>query len=466
MKNKALKKAYVIGSPIAHSLSPAIFSFIAHQEKMSLLYEKCEVKAEELPHFLMQQKLNQDLIGFNITLPLKELMVAHLQSLSLEASATGAVNVALKVGTNFEGHNTDVIGIQKSLKNKNFEANGKNCLLWGAGGAAKAMAYVLGLEKAKTVYVFNRSEKNNPLVTTFNALFPETEFVAVQCLELAILPLSLIVNTTPLGMTGKESGLEYFLQAKQLKFSSGALAYDLIYTPQNTDFLKIASDLGLKTMGGLSMFIYQALATWKIWMGELKEEQRIFIALENYLNGILSVKNEMKPIFLTGFMGAGKSSVGKFLAELTNRPFLDTDQIVTEGYGKSIPEIFSSEGEQRFRELESMAIRKALSHNPAVISLGGGALNQIENFTIVRDCGTLIYLAAKPEVLAFRLKDQVDSRPILQGLTGEARIQKIESLLKVREPIYQEAEYLIQTDDLSEKAVAFEILSQIGEANA
>jgi shikimate dehydrogenase len=165
-------KAGVIGSPISHSLSPFIFNFVARMEGHPINYNLYDVKASDSKSFFQSLKKEKDFLGLNVTLPLKELFLEHIDFISPEVKALGALNVLHFKESKISGFNTDIIGIQKTLEDKKFLVAGKTCLLLGAGGAAKAVAYVLGTMNAKTVLVFNRSEKNRELVNDFSSLFP------------------------------------------------------------------------------------------------------------------------------------------------------------------------------------------------------------------------------------------------------------------------------------------------------
>lgn len=165
-----------------------------------------------------------------------------------------------------------------------------------------------------------------------------------------------------------------------------------------------------------------------------------------------------QPIFLCGFMGVGKSTVGKLLAQKLKCPFYDTDQMITESAGQTVAEIFLS-GEEKFRMLESEEIMKLQVLPAGVVALGGGALKDPVNLRCVQKAGTLIYLGANPATLQARL--QSEARPLLQGHTGEDKLQKISSLLETREIIYQSADITVRTDGKSPEAVTEEILQEL-----
>lgn len=457
-------KACVIGSPVSHSLSPAIFAYISYHERKKIFYEAREVKTPELSLFLESIKKDQEFCGMNVTIPLKEEIRLQVDSLSLAARTVGAVNVVHVKDKRLEGHNTDVIGIEKTFQDAHFHVQDSVCLLWGAGGSAKAVAFVLGERKAKKVYVYNRGSRGADLAHYYASLYPETTFKAIHSLnDLKAEAIDLMINTTPLGMQGQESGLAYFTEAKNLSFSKRALAFDLIYVPSDTDFLKTARSFGLETIGGLGMLIDQAIATWEIWVGPLNDQKVLHQKLKTFLRGMLALRHDERSLFFTGFMGAGKTTCGAKLSELLRRTFIDTDHSIVETYGKSIPAIFADAGESTFRELETKAIHDCLSQRKVIVSLGGGALKAPVNREAIKKSGILVYLKARPEILKARIDQDVTERPLLQGLSENEKLEKIGHLLKEREVLYQEADVTIETSDKTPEDICFELVSSLGE---
>jgi shikimate dehydrogenase len=455
-------KALVIGSPVSHSLSPAIFSFISHDQKMNLEYQTRDVKAHEVESFFTSIRTQKDFVGMNVTIPLKEVVLPLMNTVSSAARAIGAVNVIYMKDGLGHGDNTDVIGIEKTFSNASFKVSDSVCLLWGAGGSAKAVAFVLGERKARKVYIFNRGTRGVELAQQYSQLYPDTLFTAITNLsEIKHVDLSLMINTTPLGMQGQESGYEYFSQARSLSFSKNALAFDLIYVPAQTDFLKVSEELGLKTVGGLGMLIDQALATWEIWIAPLKDIKLLHDKLNTFLKGILKLRYDLSPIYLTGFMGAGKSTVGKRLSEMIKREFVDTDSFIEQSSGKTIAEIFLN-GEEQFREMESEAIKINANKPNTIISLGGGSLKLEDNLKIIKKTGRLIYLKADPMTLESRVSAQNVVRPLLKDLDTEARVERITSLLAERESYYSSADLIVNAQVSNPMEVCFEVISKIG----
>ena len=151
-------------------------------------------------------------------------------------------------------------------------------------------------------------------------------------------------------------------------------------------------------------------------------------------------------ICLVGFMGTGKSTAGKIVAQQLGKRYIETDAIIEEKAGKSIPEIFSEDGELRFRELEIETIHEASSNVDTVFSLGGGAvLNQI-NVMYMRQSSVIICLTARPDVIFQRISnDGKEKRPLL---AKDDPLQEIKKLLATRAPFYAAAtDLIIETSD-------------------
>jgi shikimate kinase len=142
-------------------------------------------------------------------------------------------------------------------------------------------------------------------------------------------------------------------------------------------------------------------------------------------------------LFLIGYRGSGKSTVGASLAAVLNRPFLDTDAWIEQYAHRSISEIFSSDGEEAFRDLETFAIEQLLREPSLVVSLGGGAVLRARNRELLRQSGRIVWLRAEPEVLAQRLSADSIRGVFRPSLTGEDPIREIEHVLATRTPIYQ-----------------------------
>lgn len=153
----------------------------------------------------------------------------------------------------------------------------------------------------------------------------------------------------------------------------------------------------------------------------------------------------MNNIILVGFMGTGKSVVGKKLAAKLNKDFVESDDVIEAREKMPIRDIFEKKGEPYFRRVEKEVIKEASSRKNVVISAGGGAIMDEENFNNLKNSGTLICLKASPDTILKRTKD-LKTRPLLNVPDPKKRIG---GLLKKREPYYNKADLIIETDNLS-----------------
>ena len=161
----------------------------------------------------------------------------------------------------------------------------------------------------------------------------------------------------------------------------------------------------------------------------------------------------LKNVVLTGFMGTGKTVVGKSLAAELGYDFVDTDRLIEQKTGQSISEIFRDYGEAHFRKVEKEVIRQLSSREGLVMATGGGAVMDPENVASLRQKGWLICLTAQPETILTRLKEHPD-RPLLNS---SDRLSEIQRLLNIRRPFYDRVDYTIETDCMSVRRVTSKI---------
>ena len=174
-----------------------------------------------------------------------------------------------------------------------------------------------------------------------------------------------------------------------------------------------------------------------------------------------------KLIFLTGFMGVGKSTVGQILAQKLSREFSDLDQLIERQEGLKVFEIFQKHGEAYFREKESLVLHGLCRGNSQVIALGGGAFLKESHREEMKKSGLSIYLKASFPVLCERLRGQdFKQRPLLQQIDVLEDSVELQQLLKQREGFYEQADWIISTDGKSPQDVALEIYSWIKDIEA
>lgn len=166
-------------------------------------------------------------------------------------------------------------------------------------------------------------------------------------------------------------------------------------------------------------------------------------------------------VTLTGFMGSGKSTVGRLLADALGCPFMDLDDLIVKKAGKSIPDLFAQDGEPAFRQLEARLLKQTVekyAENTAVLSLGGGAVTTPASAALLHERTVCIYLRASLDTLLRRLEGETAGRPLLNGVSGPDRAA-VARRLAAREPIYEETAHVtLDTDGLSPDEVVDEII--------
>ncbi len=235
-------KLAVIGKDVSKSVSPEIHSFIAEKLGKSISYDKISVPEDEFGDRISGLLGAYD--GVNVTIPYKLTVMPHLKKICGDAKVFGAVNTVKT--SDLSGYNTDGLGFALMLKNNGVEVKGKKVLLLGAGGAGRSAAKKL-LDCGAEVYIYDKSSTNAKTVAS--------EFEGVKYLEnINLTPYYVVINATGVGMHKTEGvspvGKELILQCE--------IAVDLIYVPETSEFLRIAKELGKKTVNGEAMLFYQA----------------------------------------------------------------------------------------------------------------------------------------------------------------------------------------------------------------
>jgi shikimate kinase len=169
-------------------------------------------------------------------------------------------------------------------------------------------------------------------------------------------------------------------------------------------------------------------------------------------------------IYLTGFMGSGKTTLGRKLAGLTGLRFIDTDNEIETSEGRSIAAIFSEEGEKYFRKFEYSVLRSLNKEGGAIIATGGGTPCHADNMDYMNATGITVYLKMSPKALASRLPQAGSSRPLIDKLEGEALLRFIEEKISEREPYYLRSQIVFDGIDADPRALLEEIRSVSGPA--
>ena len=244
-----MKKFFVIGNPINHSLSPELHNFWIKENKINAVYDKIKLEESELKNFINKLR-NEEIHGINVTVPFKNKVIKYLDKLSLEVETTDSVNTIYKNGDDIIGHNTDVAGFELGLRHSKIDVLHKSIFILGAGGVVPSIIYSLLSMGCKKIFLSNR--------TMVKAENIKKKFNDIQILKWGEIPdFDIAINATSVGLQG--DSLELNLNVKDKIF------YDVIYNPKETPFLKKAKENGNKTENGKFMFIYQANQSFSIW---------------------------------------------------------------------------------------------------------------------------------------------------------------------------------------------------------
>ena len=263
-----MKKYLVIGNPIDHSLSPKLQNWWLKENNIDATYNKIKLEDHEIQNFIQTIK-EQKIAGCNVTVPFKKTVIPFLDKLSPEAEHTQSVNTITFDNGHLVGHNTDIAGFDSAIRKLNFSVNGKKVLILGAGGVVPSIIFALKNMNVQEITISNRTkERAENLKVLFNN---------IKILEWGNLTdFHMVINATTLGLNNEKINLNF------LSSGNDRLFYDVIYNPQETQFLKMGKKLGYKTENGKTMFVYQALEAFKLWHRiEPKVNQDTFKLLYN-----------------------------------------------------------------------------------------------------------------------------------------------------------------------------------------
>lgn len=260
---------YLIGDPVEHSISPQMHNAVLRQENLLVEYKSKQVKIENLSNVLVQFK-NEKVLGFNVTIPLKSVIMKHLDEILPVAQDIGAVNTVKIENNKLIGTNTDFHGIRAALKNSEFVPGvGQTIVLIGAGGAARSVGYFFSDYKVNLKLVNRTTKHAEQLRIDLSSHLKNKASITVHSLiearEVNIYhSADLIINTTPVGMwphSEENILMDYNLDSSQWIF-------DLVYNPLETQLVKKARKAGCKIINGLDMLIYQAAEALHWWTGK------------------------------------------------------------------------------------------------------------------------------------------------------------------------------------------------------
>ncbi|MBQ9611786.1 MAG: shikimate dehydrogenase [Lachnospiraceae bacterium] len=500
----------LFGHPIGHTFSPLIHNMLAELTGQELVYVPLEVQEEALLGDAVKGAHAMSLQGMNVTVPYKSAVIPFLKEIDPLAERIGAVNTLVPVEDGYKGYNTDHVGLKRALEGHGIRIREHKVVLIGAGGAARAAVYMCASEGVGEMTILNRSvDKAAELAAEVQEHYPDIhiqvmsldeagkvpyeKFVAIQCTSVGLAPNTELSPVTDPGF-----------------FAKTEAAYDLIYNPEETAFLKKVHEAGAPGWCGMGMLLWQGIAAYELWTEvsvPAEAAEKVDRALQEFLrnknSGSSAAKSmadtpaagfsaqaapaassagpsapvasaaasegkrgttltPLKNLILVGFMGSGKSRISREIAARTGRQCCDMDRLIEQLAGKKITDIFAEEGESGFRDRETRMLHTLLGEGREgrIYAAGGGLIIREENRRLLKQLGTVVRLTAEPETVLKRVGKDT-SRPLLQG---PDRMQKIRTLMAEREDAYREASDLtIITDEREPSEIAREILERMAD---
>ena len=355
-------KCGLLGQKLGHSYSPAIHGMLAGYD-----YQLFEREPEQLEDFLK----NGDWDGITVTIPYKKAVLPYCAELSDTARRIGSVNtIVRRPDGSLYGDNTDAYGFESLVRKSGIQVQGKKALVLGSGGASVTVVAVLKLLGAESVTVISRGSEDN-----YDNLSRHAD-------------ARIIANTTPVGMYPNNG--QAAVDLAQFPQCEGVL--DVVYNPARTALLLQAEKLGIPCAGGLYMLVAQAKRSSELFTGSSIPDSEIG-RIEKVLSG------QMKNIVLVGMPSSGKSTLAAALGEKLGRPVYEADALIEQEAGMDIPAIFARYGEGHFRALETEILSRLGKLSGAVISTGGGCVTREENYDLLHQNGTIVWLQRGTEKL-------------------------------------------------------------------
>ena len=356
----------LIGEKLGHSFSAEI-----HQMLKSNPYTLVELSKEELDAFFAAK----DFSAINVTIPYKTAVIPYLSHIDESAKAIGAVNTVVNQNGELWGYNTDFYGLSALVLHAGITLQNKKVAILGTGGTSKTAFAVAKSLDAKEILTVSRKAGDG--VITYEELTNLHTDIEV------------LINTTPVGMYPNTEATPVDISA----FANLSGVIDAIYNPLRTQFILDAQKRGIPAEGGLYMLVAQAVRASELFLNctyEPDTAERIYLEL----------LSKTENIVLSGMPGAGKSTVGRLLAQKLERPFFDLDEEIVRVAGRSIPEIFATDGEATFRNLETKVLRDVLANQKGIVlATGGGAILRNENVDLLHRNGKIYFIDRPLEAL-------------------------------------------------------------------
>lgn len=348
----------LIGEKLPHSFSKEI-----HRQFGNYEYCLCEIAKQNLTEFMEKRQFR----GINVTIPYKQAVIPYLDFTDQNAERIGAVNTVVHREGKLYGYNTDYDGLKGLILKNNICLTDRKVLILGTGGTSNTAFYVAGDLNASQILKVSRT-KQKEAITYEDALVNHTD-------------ADVIINTTPVGMfpDSRQTPLEI------KHFSKLSAVVDVIYHPLRSRLVLEADEMGIPSVGGMYMLVLQGASAAEHFLSDKICSERIDSAFQTILN-------QKQNIVLIGMPSSGKTTAGQKLARKLNRRLFDTDSLIEEKTGQTIPEFFLSHSEEEFRAVETEVIKEISSVTGSIIATGGGSVLKKENVQSLKQNGKLYFL--------------------------------------------------------------------------
>lgn len=378
----------LIGSSLKHSFSPQIHKYLGISE-----YDLIETTSNEIKEVLNDRNYS----GFNVTIPYKIEVLKYCDYIDPLVSRIGSANTIVRRDNKLYAYNTDIDGFIYMTKLAKLDLNKKRILILGSGGASLAVQAACNVLGASEISVVSRTGKLN-----YQNIKSKS-----NC--------DIIVNTTPIGMY--PNNLNELIDLNMFPNCCGVV--DIIYNPWKTALLIDAEEKGIPCIDGLPMLVYQAKRAEEHFLNKS-------IADGEAVRVYHQIRRDSTNIVLIGMPGSGKSSIGQKLAEATGKKLIDLDTEIIKTSGKTIPQIFSEDGEDKFRAYESDEVKKAGKLTGIILVTGGGIVKYKRNYAPLHQNGIIYRIC--------RDTDKLDNKD--RPLSGSK--ERMKGLFKERDPLYGE----------------------------
>lgn len=254
----------LIGNPVGHSISPVIHNTLADIMGIDLVYTTFKVEENQV-EAAVKGAYALDILGMNVTVPHKQAVMRSLKEIDPLAEAIGAVNTLARVDGGYKGYNTDILGLERELEEENVCIKDNPVLIIGAGGAARAIAFLCASRGASSITVINRTvEKAQNIAEAVNGYYGIDSVKAVSIDQACALQGDryVAIQTTSVGLY---PDVDNVLIKDENFYRKVGVGVDIIYNPYTTRFMKILSNQGKPAYNGLKMLLYQGVAAFEIW---------------------------------------------------------------------------------------------------------------------------------------------------------------------------------------------------------